>query len=143
MIKMELKGLDEIVDLLEKIAPKKANNLMTATIRGVATEIKKEIKGNIRDNTGNLKRSLKVKKSRSEKSKPRFKVIFESGKSAKNDGFYWRFVEHDQGWGNQNANFVRRSRLKIESNLGFYIRNQFSKKLKSAIKREQKKRAKI
>lgn len=140
---IEISGINDVKKILEDIAPNRAANLITATMRGVATEIKKEIHGNTPKNTGNLKKSLKVKKSRSDKFKPIFKVVFESGKSARYDGFYWRFVEHGQGFGNSATNFVRRSRLKIESNLDFYIRSQFSKKLESAIKREQKRRSKI
>lgn len=142
-MKMEIVGLEDIRTILEDVAPKRATNLITNTMRGVATEIKKEIKGNTPRNTGNLAKSLKVKKSRSDKFKPIFKVIFESGNSAKHDGFYWRFVEHGQGFGGRATNFVRRSRLKVESNLDFYIRSQFAKKLESAIKREKKRRSKL
>jgi HK97 gp10 family phage protein len=141
MIKMEIHGLEDVQKILEDIAPKRATNLITATIRGVASEIRKEMKGNAPKDTSNLIKSIKVKKSRSDKFKPVFKVVFDSGKDAKHDGFYWRFVEHGQGFGQNATNFVRRSRLKIESNLEFYIKSQFSKKLESAIKRELKRQA--
>jgi hypothetical protein len=141
---MKITGIEDVQKILEDIAPKRATNLITATIRGIATEIKKEIKGNAPKNTHNLIKSLKVKKARSDKFTPVFKVVFESGNNAKYDGFYWRFIEHGQSpFGNNgHANFVRRSRLKIESNLDFYLASQFSKKLESAIKRELKRQAK-
>lgn len=142
MMKMEIHGIEDVQKILEDIAPKRATNLITATIRGIASEIRKEMKGNAPKDTSNLIKSIKVKKSRSDKFKPVFKVVFDSGNGAKHDGFYWRFVEYDQGFGKSSgAGFVRRSRLKIESNLDFYLKSQFSKKIESAIKRELKRQA--
>ena len=141
MMSIEVKGIDDVKKILEDIAPKRATNLITATMRGVATEIKKEIQNTVTIRTANLKRSVKVKKSRGDKFKPTFKVVFDQGKSAKHDGFYWRFEEHGTSRGQKATNFVRKSRLKIEANLGFIIRKQFTKKLESAIKREMKRQA--
>ena len=142
MISSTITGIDSVKEILEDIAPKRAANLITATIRGLATEISKEMKGSAPDQTKNLIKSIKIKRSRSDKFKPVFKVVFDSGKSAKHDGFYWRFVEHGTSNGTKATNFVRKSRLKIESNLDFYLSRQFSKKLESAIKRELKRQAK-
>lgn len=140
MMSMEIRGIEDAKKILEEIAPKRSLNLITATVRGVASEIAKEMKGNAPKNTKNLIKSIKVKKSRSDKFKPVFKVEFDSGKSKKHDGFYWRFVEHGTQT-SRASNFVRRSRLKIESNMGFIIQSQFVKKLESQIKRELKKQA--
>tara|TARA_R110002051_G_scaffold127423_2_gene201079 strand:- start:830 stop:1267 length:438 start_codon:yes stop_codon:yes gene_type:complete len=141
MMSIELKGIDDVKKLLEDVAPKRATNLITATVRGVANEIKKEISGNLPKKTGGLKRSLKVKKARSDKFKPIFRVVFTGGKSEKNQGSHWIFLEHGTSRGQRALHFVRKSRLKIESNLDFYITNQFVKKMNSAMKRETKRQA--
>lgn len=133
-----IRGIDDVKKILQDITPKRAANLMKATIRGIATETKKEIAPRVPKNTGNLKKSLKVKARRSHPLEPVFNVVFATGKGAKNDGFYWRFLEYGTV-NNPNAlNFVRDSIIRIESNLDPILINQFSKKLESTIKRELK-----
>jgi HK97 gp10 family phage protein len=137
-------GADEIAKILEEIAPKHARNLMRATIHGVAGEITKESKKLVPIDTGNLKKSLKTKRRRSKPDQPVSDVIATQGKGAKNDGFYWRFVEHGTGGKNpQPARpFIRPSKDKIFAQLPNILNEQFTKKLAAAIKREQKKAAK-
>lgn len=136
-----ISGIDDVKKILGEITPKRAANLMNATIRGIATESKKMIALKVPKNTGELRKSLKVKKRRSHILNPIYNVIFSSGKGVKNDGFYWRFLEHGTV-NNPNAlNFVRDARIKVESNLDPILINQFSKKLESSIKRELKKQA--
>ena len=146
MMSMKITGIDDVKHILEDIAPKRATNLITATVRGVATEVQKEAKKNgkarFNSRSGSLLKSMKVKKSRSDKFKPIFKVVFESGKDKKHDGFYWRFLEHGTKSGLKATNFVRDARLAIESDLDRYLTVQFSKKLQSALKKELKRQAK-
>ena len=140
MISMEVKGVDDIKHILSTIAPKRAQNLIRATVRGIAAEIVVGIKQKLkpRSDTGNLIRSVKVKAIRGDKFTPSFKVVFSSGKDAKYDGFYWRFLEHGTKNSPNALNFVRSSRVEVESELDRIMSEQFVKKLESAIKRELK-----
>ena len=141
---LEVIGIEDIQKLLGEIAPNKANNLINATVRGVATEINKQIKKNAPKDTGNLKKSFKVKKRRSPKFKPVFDVIADSGSSAKHSGFYWRFVEYGTGGKSPSPEqpFVRPAKDLIFSKLDQILSEQFTKKLVSAINREKKKAVK-
>ena len=145
MMSMQISGIDDVKNILEEMAPKKALNLITATTRGIATEVKKEAKqtakASFNKRSGNLLKSLSVKKRRSDKYKPTFNVTFESGKSKKHDGFYWHFLEHGTKDGIRATHFMRKARLNVEISLDLIITQQFTKKLESSIKRELKKQA--
>tara|TARA_Y100000310_G_scaffold142034_1_gene141490 strand:- start:1207 stop:1638 length:432 start_codon:yes stop_codon:yes gene_type:complete len=141
MINMELSGIESVQSILEEIGGKKSMNLFRNTIRGIAVEIAKEAKKRVPENTGNLKRSIKVKARRAKKDASVFMVYFEAGKDARYQGFHWRFVEH--GTTKQRARpFFQPSVQFISNNLDSVVNTVFTKKLESAIKRELKKQAK-
>lgn len=144
MMTMEIKGIDDIKNILDDVAPKRAENLLNATIRGVAVEGQKLIKGKLQqyNDTGNLIKSLKVKSVRSPKDYPSFKVEFDSGAGKKNDGFYWRFLEHGTEKDKRERLFVRKSKIELTSSLDLILLQQFAKKYESAMKRELKRQAK-
>tara|TARA_Y100000310_G_C20701393_1_gene830267 strand:- start:2119 stop:2553 length:435 start_codon:yes stop_codon:yes gene_type:complete len=141
---MVVEGLEDVQKLLERDAPKQANNIMRSVIQGVASEIAKEAKKNVPRQTGNLRKAIKAKRRRGKPGFPVSDVIVTSGKSQRNDGFYWRFVEFGtQGENPQSEQpFIRPAKQKIQSNLPQILEDQFVKKLKANIKRIQKKRAK-
>lgn len=135
-------GLENIEKIFEEIAPRHARNLSRAVNHGIASEIAKKVKQNIKNNgiekTGNLRKSIKSKRRKSDPDKPVSDVVAASGKQAKNDGFYWRFIEH--GTKHSSAKpFVAPAVQEIKSKLNEVYEEQFNKKLASAIRREQKK----
>ena len=137
---VEVIGADEVAKVLSEFAPRIANNLSRALVHGIAGEIRDEAKRRVPKRTGNLKRSMKIKRRRSKPGQPVSDVVFTQGKSAKNDGFYWRFVEN----GTQDLPerpFVRPAKDLIFSKLDEVVDRQFKKKLIAAVNREKKKRA--
>lgn len=137
---VELIGMDEIQDLLEQIIPKEANNLSRALVFGLAQEAAKLAKQNVRVNTGNLRKSIKAKRRRGKVGAPVADVMATQGNTAKNNGFYWRFVEHGTGGDNpQPARpFVRPAYDKIRADLPMYTDKVFTDKLRKRIARIQK-----
>ena len=143
---VELIGMDDINELLEKLVPKYANNLSRTFVFGLAQEAAKEAKSLVPTNTGNLKKSIKAKRRRGKPGQPVADVIATQGKGAKYDGFYWRFVEHGTGGDNPQPErpFVRPAKDKIEANLPEIADKVFTDKLAKMVKRVQKQnRAKI
>jgi|GEM_PF-932249 len=140
----DISGIKEIKEIFEEIAPKYARNLARTTNHAVAAEITKGAKQNIRNKTGILKKSLKTKRKKSPPDKPVSHVFVEHGKSAKNDGFYWRFIEYGtRGKTGQKARpFIGPAAEKIRADLTNIYREQFGKKLEALLKREAKKQAK-
>lgn len=140
---MSIEGTDEMAKILEKIAPNHARNLMRSTVHGVASEITKRAKKLVPTDTGNLKKSLKTKRRRGKPSKPVSDVIAETRQRAKNDGFYWRFVEYGTRNGRKEQPFMRPARDEVFSQLDQIIAKQFTKKLASAVKRAQKRAKRV
>lgn len=139
---IEVIGADDLAKVLDQFAPKVANNLMRAVVHGVAGEITKRAKRNAPKKTGNLRKSIKTKRRRGKPFKPVSDVHVTTGSNAKNDGFYWRFIEHGTQTGIAERPFVRPAKEAVMGQLDSIMKDQFKKKLTAAVKREQKKRAK-
>ena len=138
---MQVIGADELADVLSQFAPRVANNLAKAVIHGVASEITKKAKSRVPKNTGNLKKALKTKRRRGKPGQPVSDVIVTQGRSAKNDGFYWRFVEYGTQKGVKEQPFIRPAKDAVFNNLDSIVENQFKKKLIAAVNREKKRKA--
>jgi len=138
---MQVIGADEISKVLEQFAPKIANNLARAVIHGVAGEITKKAKSKVPKRTGNLKKAITTKRRRSKPGQPVSDVIVRQGRGAKNDGFYWRFVEYGTQNGGKEQPFIRPAKDVIFNQLDTIIDQQFKKKLIAAVNREKKRKA--
>jgi HK97 gp10 family phage protein len=141
---IEVFGLQEIQKVLSQLAPKHAANISKAFIHGLASETAKEARKNAPKDTGRLRRAIKAKRRRGRPGEPVSDVIVETGKSSKNDGFYWRFIEYGTAGNDPQPErpFLRPAKDMIQSNLPRIAEEQFTKKLSAAVRREQKKIAK-
>lgn len=145
MIKgFEITGTEDVQKILDDIAPKHARNLMRATIHGVASQIAKDAKKNAPRNTGTLKKAIKAKRKKSPPDRPVSDVYVTHGANAKNDAYYWRFVE--RGTSGPTAQperpFIRPAAEKARANFEAILAEQFGKKLEKALARAAKKRDK-
>lgn len=144
--KISVEGIDDVVDILSNIGPTKAANLMRATVHGVAGEIRNEAKSNVRSSakdTGNLYKAIKAKRNRARnRFKPSSSVVITRGKSSKNNAWYWRFTEYGTRDGTREIAWGRRAISSVKQNLNVTIKANFTSKLKAALKRAQKARAK-
>ena len=94
-MKIEVTGTAEMEALLTQIAPKHARNIMRATVHGIATEVRKDVRKNAPvGDTGTIKKAVKAKRRRSPPDKPASTVEFTTGKGATHDAYYWRFHEY-------------------------------------------------
>lgn len=133
-------GIDELAELLEGFAPNVANNLMRATVHGVATDLAKEAKKLAPKDTGMLRKSIAAKRRKSKPDRPISDVIVR--RNAKySGGYYWFLVEHGTQQ-NSEQPFMGPAREKLANELPGRLQQQFTKKLEQAVKREQKKNAK-
>lgn len=139
--KVEVIGLEGVNKVLKELVPKHARNLSRSLIHGLASETSKEAKKRVPRDTGTLKKAIKAKRRKSPPDKPVSDVIVESGKKAKNDGFYWFFVEYGTGGPvpQPEQPFLRPAKDLIQANMPRIIDEQFKKKLAAAAKRELKK----
>lgn len=145
-------GIREVREVLEQIAPKYSRNLINATLRGVAVEIKDKAKVKAPRDSGTLKRSMYVYKPRSDPDLPQFQVKF------REDGYYWRFVEYGTGGGKGShipflkglrdaplyggaRPFLQPAVQEVRADMQNIVRQQFSVKLEKAIERAIRRQA--
>ena len=140
-VNISVDGLEGITKILEDIAPKHANNLLRTTINAIATDIKKEAKKLAPKDTGTLRKAIKAKRKKSPPDKPEAEVFVEKGKDAKNDAWYWLFVEYGSASGTPEQPFIRPAKKAIEADMQNVFLRNFENKLTAKIKREQKKKA--
>lgn len=136
-------GDQEVRKILEEIAPRHANNLMRATVHGVASTIAKKVKQAAPKDTGILRKGVKAKRRKSKPGFPISDVIIKSAKGRKS-AFYWRFVEYGTSGNNpQSARpFVSPIVNEEKSKFTATLKKQFGLKLEKALAREAKKMAK-
>lgn len=136
---IQIDGLEELDKVLNQMAPRASRNLMRATIQGVAQEIAKESKRRTPKNTGNLRRAIKAKRRRPRNpDKPFSDVVVTTGRSAKNDAYYWRFVEYGTQTQPERP-FIRPAVDLMRPQIPEIMKRQFAKKLEAMLKRAAKK----
>lgn len=137
---IHIEGIDEVIKILEHITPRHANNLMRNTVRGIASDIRKDIRSSGVKATGAMTKAqnVKVKMRRAIKGAHIAEVVFS------NKAFYWRFVEHGTGGPHPSPSqpFVYPARNRAISRLDRMLYDNFSKKLEAMMARELKKQAK-
>lgn len=141
MIELEVRGIEEMERLFEEITPRHAINIMRATIGGIAGEVRDEAKDQAPKISRTLSKAIKVKRRRMRDNWVRADVIVETGRTAKNDAFYWRFVEYGTSRVPERP-FILTSVRALESRFPQILRVQFIDKLEKAIAREKRRLAK-
>ena len=138
MIEIKTQGIEQVQDFLRDYAPKEAIKLLNNTMRAVTVEYKKEVQRRAPTHrTLNLKKSIKVKKRKAPRYEPRFSVVFDQGKKAKHDGFYWRFVEHGT-LGRDGQPFVQPALDAMYPKTDALVGEMFTKKLQARLKKNLK-----
>lgn len=143
---IRIEGLEEMQQTLNEVVPNVAFNLMRAVTLGVAQEVAKRARERSPKDGGTLRRAIKAKRGnpRSNKGKPYADVIVEHGKSAKDDAFYWRFLEYGtKPTGNhpgiQETRFMSRAIESVRPEIPGILDEQFRKKFQALLKRQAKK----
>jgi HK97 gp10 family phage protein len=142
---IQIDGLDEIREQLKDLGVREGRNLMRATIRGIASRIRKAAADRAPVDTGDMKMSLKLRPRRSHPDNPVFEVWAGSARGAKYDAYYWRFVEY--GTSGKTAQperpFIRPAVEEIRAQLPTILQAEFGKKWEKALARKRKKAAAI
>lgn len=134
-----IEGYEDTKWLLEKLAPRVANNLNRASIHGLARYARDEIKRRAPRKDGTLKKAIKAKNKRMKYGVAESHVVVTRGKGTKNDGFYWRFIEN--GTVNRSAQpYVKPVKEKVKANFDRLYTNSFKEQLRKRVERANKRR---
>lgn len=90
---IKIEGLDELSDTFG-LASREARNVARGAVQAVAMEVRNEVRKRAPRKTGNLRKAIVAKQAKPKGDSISSDVRVESGKSSKNDGFYWRFIEY-------------------------------------------------
>jgi len=127
-----LRGIDDVHDLLTKVGPRVAQNLMRSTIHSIAGGIAKSAKKNAPEDEGDLRKAIKPKRERGMRGKLLSTVRVNPV------AFYWRFLEYGQGPdGEEHAMFMRAVEEFRRDSDGIFVR-EFGRKFEAALKRAAK-----
>lgn len=143
-LSVEVTGVTDLLNILEKAGPRHSRNLMRATIQGIAVDIAKDAKKGAPKDSGDLRKAIKAKRRKSPPTAPVSEVRVEHGSSAKVDAFYWRFVEYGTRGktGHAAHPFIKPAAEAAKADFTKTLTEQFGKKLEAALKREAKRNAK-
>lgn len=89
---IEVVGLDELLSSLNSMAVEDIPKTIAATVYGIASDLRKRVRSRVPVKSGDLKKSVRVKRRRSTKMNPIVDLWFEP-----KTGWYWRLVEHGHG----------------------------------------------
>jgi HK97 gp10 family phage protein len=130
---MRVVGLEDVAKTLTELAPREAQNIMRATLQGVAQQMAKDARKDMPTDSGNMRRGTKAKR---ERSKPG-QVL--STVRVGGPAYYWRFLEYGQGPDNKEYAFFLKRVVAFRSEMESILTEQFGKKLEAALARARKK----
>lgn len=127
-----IRGVDDVNNLLGKIAPRQANNIMRATINGMAGEIRDDAKANMPEDEGTMKKATRSKRNRTRYG------VHSSSVMVTKAAFYWRFLEYGQGPDRIEYGMFMRAVEKFRGKMDQLFLTQFGKKWEAALARAAK-----
>lgn len=90
----QLVGLEELKNDLTEVAPRVAVNILRGLMYDIGKKLRDALRSSVAVNTGKLRRSISLKRSRMKGNEIGAEVYTKQGKGVTNDGWYWHFVEY-------------------------------------------------
>ncbi len=131
-IKTEIRGLDDVNNLLENIAPKNAVNIMRSTVHAMASEVTRDAKKEMPEDTGDMRELTKARRER-----VRFGRVASTVRVS-TSAFYWRFLEYGDGPDGVEYGFFMRAVRKMQVNMHNRFLVIFGKKFEASLARARK-----
>lgn len=130
-----LRGLDDVNDILTKVGPRQANNILRSTVHKIATDIGKDAKRDAPEDDGDLRGAIKSKRERGSRG------YLLSTVRVNPVAYYWRFLEYGQGPDGEEHAFFMRAVEKFRRDSHRIFVTEFGKKWESALARAAKRAA--
>lgn len=133
---VELRGMDDIENLLGKIAPNQAQNIMRSTIHSVAGTIRDDAKAKMPRDEGDMIAGTKIKRER-------VRYGLASSTVRVGGAFYWRFVEYGQGPDGWAQAMFGKAVDNYRAKQNEIMLREFGKKFEAALARARKRQANV
>jgi HK97 gp10 family phage protein len=131
-MKVTLTGIDDVNDMLSKIAPRHAMNIMRSTIHGVANVIRDEARSVVPRDSGTLAKAIRTKRGKLTYGRIKSDVVVTKA------AYYWRFLEYGQGPDGVEYAMFMKSVEKVRPDLNRIFVTEFGKKWEAALARAAK-----
>lgn len=131
-MKVTLTGLDDVNNILTKIAPREAIKIMRTTVHGLAGRVRDESRLRSPVDDGVLVKAIRTKRRRARRGLIKSDVVVSKA------AFYWRFLEYGQGPDGVEYAMFMRSIEKMRPDLTRYFVEEFGKKWEAALARAAK-----
>lgn len=96
-ISMSIEGFDAVSDVLKKVAPREAKNILRNTVHAVAGEVRDEMRQHVKEtveDTGTLRKAIVSKREKARGNTVASNVTITHGKGQRNDAYYWHMVNY-------------------------------------------------
>lgn len=96
-VSMSIEGLDAVSDVLAKVAPREARNLLRNTVHAVAGQVRDEMRKRVKEtveDTGTLRKAITAKREKMRGNQVASNITITHGKAVRHNAFYWHMVEY-------------------------------------------------
>jgi HK97 gp10 family phage protein len=135
-----VQGMDFVRDQLTGFLPREATAIIRRATTRIAGQMRNEMRRAAPRHTGTLRKAIVSRRRRGSRDSIEASVEVTSGKGAKHDAFYWRYVEY----GTQRSPakpfagpVIERHRATYRKDLGDEVGRQAVKQLKKRAKRQR------
>lgn len=131
---MTITGIADVNDVLMRIAPREAKNLMRATVFDVTKTVADTARENAPSDGAPLTLKPAIQPKRERGSRDRIEATVRVASSA----YFWRFLEYGQGPDNVEHAFFLKAIQALRPHMDYVYLEAFTRKLEARLARERK-----
>lgn len=134
---MNLRGLEDVDNLLSEIAPRQAFNIIRATVHDMAGQVAKDARSYMPEDTGEMVEATKHKRENPRKTGT---LVMSTVRVARR-AFYWLFLEYGSGPDHVEHGFFAAAVQNLNVQIKERFLRSFVKKFEAALARARKRNA--
>lgn len=139
-ISMSVDGFDAVSDVLKKVAPREARNILRNTVHAVAGEIRNEMRQRVKEtveDTGTLRKAIVSRRERPRGNIVASNVTITHGKRHRNNAYYWHMVNYGTvNTGGEGARFIETTVEAMRPQIPGIFTREFSVKYEQLLQRK-------
>lgn len=90
---IEVEGARYVRETMTDLMPREARNIARRAVVAVARQVRDTARHNAPTDTGTLRKAIRSRRSKGGRDKANAEVNVTTGAEARNDGWYWHFIE--------------------------------------------------
>lgn len=90
---VEIEGAKFVRNTMKDLMPREARNIARRAVVAVARKVRDTARDHVPVDTGTLRKAIRSRRSKGGRDKANAEVNVTTGSEARNDGWYWHFLE--------------------------------------------------